>query len=625
MQRSFLAFFLAASLTAAALVFSTDTARADRPRRGYGPVVVIAPARPAYYRYYGGPPPGRYGSPYYGVAVNRIVGYPATYIPYGSRVAGGYAYPTGDTNTYGTYGPAIEDWDLYSNPLLRATLIENQLRWGTSLPPNYPEARTRMRLRPSSPEQQAKSLHAQTQGDVWMKRLRFLNAYERYKVAQSAASDRPEPYFRLGFSLAAVGNFDSAIKYIKQGLDIDPQWPAHGDRLDVLFGEGNRLSVLSLIERVGDWVREDIRDPDRLFLIGVVLHFDGDTRASEFFEAAYRLSGQGDHLLAFLHPANGPGGPPGNPDMNGGNWNGPRQGGPVFNGRGGSEPGFNGPVFNALGIPLGRGWRMAVRLRFPKNRKRVRRRWSRRPTSVQAARLKDSSLRRSRPRAACISRSAATTADGPQKSRPVNPSQVIPQQRQQQPQQSPPTRALPQPAAPQRTPPPQSVKPTVPALPVPPLPAPEEPEPQTGTQGTATPDGPAARSAGRSWCGRQHDGSIALTVRMILDLFKLDGRVAVVTGGRRGLGQAMAAALAQAGADVACVSKTGQANATRHLVERAGRRFLDLQVDLAHATAERQRGLVGARHDPGPRGHSRQQRRELDSARARSLSRGRLA
>ncbi len=45
---------------------------------------------------------------------------------------------------------------------------------------------------------------------------------------------------------------------------------------------------------------------------------------------------------------------------------------------------------------------------------------------------------------------------------------------------------------------------------------------------------------------------------MILDLFKLDGRIAVVTGGRRGLGQAMAAALAQAGADIACVSKPGK-------------------------------------------------------------------
>ena len=85
------------------------------------------------------------------------------------------------------------------------------------------------------------------------------NGGERYKVAQGAASDRPEPYFRLGISLAAVGSFDSAVKYIKQGLDLDPQWPAHGDHLDVLFGEENRLAVLSLIERVGGYFHVEPR------------------------------------------------------------------------------------------------------------------------------------------------------------------------------------------------------------------------------------------------------------------------------------------------------------------------------------------------------------------------------
>ena len=40
---------------------------------------------------------------------------------------------------------------------------------------------------------------------------------------------------------------------------------------------------------------------------------------------------------------------------------------------------------------------------------------------------------------------------------------------------------------------------------------------------------------------------------MILDLFKLDGKVAVVTGANTGLGQGMAIALAQAGAKVVLV------------------------------------------------------------------------
>ncbi|HET6327294.1 MAG TPA: tetratricopeptide repeat protein [Planctomycetaceae bacterium] len=484
MQRSFLAFFLAASLTAAALVFSTDTARADRPRRGYGPVVVVAPARPAYYRYYGGPPPGRYGSPYYGMAVNRIFGYPATYVPYGSRVASGYAYPMGYSDAYGTYGPPAGDWDPYSNPLLQATMIENQLRWGTALPPHYPEARTRRRVHRSTPEQQAKSVHAQTQGDVWMKQLRFLNGYERYKVAQSAASDRPEPYFRLGFSLTAVGNYDSAIKYFKQGLDLDPQWPAHGDRLDTLFGEDNRLSVLSMISRVGGWVREDIRDPDRLFLMGVILHFDGDTRASEFFEAAYRLSGQGDHLLAFLHPAGGPGGPvsPG-PDLGGGNWNGPTPGAPVFNGPGGNAPVFNGQANGGTAAPL------------PQEPQEGPPQMVAPPDFGPGGRPQGLfSPQQAPPRGLYQPLPQRPRQTAPQNSRPrTAPSQVIPQRAE--PQQGPPQQEQPPQVPPQQVAPPKvapkPATPAVPALPVPPLPAPEEPEPQTGTQNGPSLDGPA--------------------------------------------------------------------------------------------------------------------------------------
>ncbi|MBT4868181.1 MAG: SDR family NAD(P)-dependent oxidoreductase, partial [Planctomycetaceae bacterium] len=77
---------------------------------------------------------------------------------------------------------------------------------------------------------------------------------------------------------------------------------------------------------------------------------------------------------------------------------------------------------------------------------------------------------------------------------------------------------------------------------------------------------------------------------MILDLFKLNGRTALVTGGSRGLGQAIARGLAEAGADVACVSRSGEAAETARLVEGAGRKFLDLKVDLSHP--EQRKGIA---------------------------------
>jgi len=75
---------------------------------------------------------------------------------------------------------------------------------------------------------------------------------------------------------------------------------------------------------------------------------------------------------------------------------------------------------------------------------------------------------------------------------------------------------------------------------------------------------------------------------MLPDLFRLDGRVALVTGGDKGLGQAMAVALAQAGADVAIVSRSGANVTTLEQIAAAGRRGLGLTFDLGRPEAAAQ-------------------------------------
>ena len=68
---------------------------------------------------------------------------------------------------------------------------------------------------------------------------------------------------------------------------------------------------------------------------------------------------------------------------------------------------------------------------------------------------------------------------------------------------------------------------------------------------------------------------------MILDNFKLDGKIALVTGASSGLGQAIAIALAEAGADVAAHCHTaGKADETVAQIKNLGRRAMAVTGDM---------------------------------------------
>ena len=73
---------------------------------------------------------------------------------------------------------------------------------------------------------------------------------------------------------------------------------------------------------------------------------------------------------------------------------------------------------------------------------------------------------------------------------------------------------------------------------------------------------------------------------MILDNFKLDGKIALVTGASSGLGQAIAIALAEAGADVAAHCHTaGKADETCGEIQKLGRRSIPVTGDMADKSA----------------------------------------
>ncbi len=69
----------------------------------------------------------------------------------------------------------------------------------------------------------------------------------------------------------------------------------------------------------------------------------------------------------------------------------------------------------------------------------------------------------------------------------------------------------------------------------------------------------------------------------VLDSFKLDGKTALVTGCKRGIGKAMALALAEAGADIIGVSASLEAegSAVEKEVKALGRKFKAYQCDFA--------------------------------------------
>lgn len=155
--------------------------------------------------------------------------------------------------------------------------------------------------KPSTPAGRLKALEHQARGDEKLRKQLWAQAYVHYRSAADAAGDQGEAHFRLGFVYTAMQYYPSAVREFKRGLFLSPDLPASGIRMSMLFGPDSEIVRISILNKVADWVREDPRDPDRLFLLGLLLHFEDDPRRREVLQVARSMAvGSFDHIHALL-------------------------------------------------------------------------------------------------------------------------------------------------------------------------------------------------------------------------------------------------------------------------------------------------------------------------------------
>jgi hypothetical protein len=170
-----------------------------------------------------------------------------------------------------------------------------------ALPPQPPQDNPQLFLKRSNGEQQLRAQRAQLQGDQHFQKADYLAAAGKYRQATQAAADLPGPRIRLGMALSGLGEFRGAARAFKMALQLEPRWPELGPSLEELFGPDNDIAKNTVMQRALAWTKADIRDPDRLLVMGILLWFNEDLDAArKVFETAVQLTEGASPAMAFL-------------------------------------------------------------------------------------------------------------------------------------------------------------------------------------------------------------------------------------------------------------------------------------------------------------------------------------
>lgn len=157
-------------------------------------------------------------------------------------------------------------------------------------------------VRRSSLENRLKARQEQIKGDLAFREQNRLKAHGYYRQAADYAEDLASVQFRLAVSYAAMGKFDLAVDHLKRVLELEPAWPQEGEGLSRMYDSKHVIARNSMLIRLSDWVGEDIRDPDRLLLMGAFLFESSPDKAWQFLRSSAQLSGNNRYTEPFLNP-----------------------------------------------------------------------------------------------------------------------------------------------------------------------------------------------------------------------------------------------------------------------------------------------------------------------------------
>jgi hypothetical protein len=236
-------------------------------------------------------------SPYPQVAISGYRGHRHHDHDHGVYQTPVYQTPVFQTPVYVSTGPAY--WAPLA-PVVVAPVISVMPVVQPTLP-DPAEDTSKRPVKPSTPAARLRSLEHQANGDEQLRKQLWAQAYMRYRSAIEAAGDRGEAQFRQGFTHTVMQHYAPAIREFKRGLFLDKDLPLNGIRLAMLFGPGSEALRTSVLHKVADWVKEDPKDADRLFLLGLLLHYEDDPRSRDVLKAAQRVSTDStDHIVALL-------------------------------------------------------------------------------------------------------------------------------------------------------------------------------------------------------------------------------------------------------------------------------------------------------------------------------------